>query len=433
MKKNAKKKETSQAPHPSVQAILTQLVLPLGEMLRGQLHQFVIDLGMQALHHVVEQERMRLCGPRYQHNDERACRRNGSVPSELVLGGRKVKLRRPRVVRSDGREVPLETWEYFSSTDAMDERMLEQMAIGVSTRKYERSLEPMSSALESSSTSKSNVSRHFIAATESALREWMARNLSDLNLAAIFIDGIYFAEHVVLLALGVDVEGKKHVIGLWEGATENAVACRSMLANMIERGLPADRSTLFIIDGSSALRAAIRDVFGPRGLVQRCQVHKVRNVISHLPEKKHAEVERVMRQAYHSKSSKTAKKQLENLAHTLRKEYPSAAASLLEGLDETLTVLDFHLNESLTRTLSTTNPIENLNDRVRTVTRRVKRWRGGEMILRWVAVGLMEAERGFRALKGKADMPRLVAILRSKDRQLQCQSELPLDVQQDVA
>jgi transposase-like protein len=260
----------------------------------------------------------------------------------------------------------------------------------------------------------------------------MSRSLAALNLAAIFIDGIHFGEHVVLLALGVDGDGKKHVIGLWEGATENAVACRSMLANLIERGLPPDRSTLFIIDGSLALRSAIRDVFGARGVVQRCQVHKVRNVTSHLPDKKHAEVERLMRQAYRSSSSKTAKKQLENLARTLKKQHPSASASLLEGLDETLTVLDFGLNDSLTRTLATTNPIENLNDRVRTVARRVKRWRGGEMIQRWVAVGLLEAERGFRALKGRADMPKLVALLQSKDRYRR-QSPSPLDVRNRAA
>lgn len=433
MTKSAKKNEKSQSPVDGFpQVLAAQLVLPLSEMLRGQLQEFVVSVGMQALMQLVEDERIRLCGERYRHDAGRVHRRNGSVPSELVLGGRKVKARRPRVVDHDGREVGLESWEHFASSDPMNARMLEQMAIGVSTRKYDRSLETLGLDIETSSTSKSTVSRRFIAATATALADWMKRSLAELNLAAIFIDGIHFGEHVVLLGLGVDGEGKKHVIGLWEGATENAVACRAMLANMIERGLPADRSTLFIIDGSPALRAAIRDVYGVRGVVQRCQVHKVRNVISHLPDNKHGQVERVMRQAYRAASSKTAKKQLENLARTLRKQHPSAAASLLEGLDETLTVLDFGLNEALTRTLATTNPIENVNDRVRTVARRVKRWQGGEMILRWVTVGLLEAERGFRALKGKADMPKLLAILRSKDRKLS-QPQTPLDVSEKAA
>jgi transposase-like protein len=296
--------------------------------------------------------------------------------------------------------------------------MFEQMAIGVSTRKYKRSLEEISDDVQERGTSKSNVSRRFIDATTQALEAWQQRSLSELNLAAIFIDGIHFGEHVILLALGVDEEGKKHVIGMREGATENTEVCRSMIANMVERGLSTERSVLFVIDGGKGLRAAIRDTFGARGIVQRCQVHKTRNVLSHLPEKKHNEVSKQMRQAYRSRSSKTAKRLLENLAGTLEKAHPSAAASLREGLDESLIVLDFNMNESLTRTFATTNVIENLNERVRTTARRVKKWTGGEMILRWVTVGVLEAERGFRALKGKSDMPKLVKILRAKDAEL---------------
>jgi putative transposase len=412
MKKIAQEIESRQVPN-----LLTQLVLPLSMMMREELHQFVVSVGMQALLRMLEEDRTRLCGPRYRHH-ERTHRRNGSVPSELPFGGRKVKVRRPRVVDHEGREVELPVWEHFASSDAMGERMFEQMAIGVSTRKYKRSLEEISDDVQERGTSKSNVSRRFIDATTQALEAWQQRSLSELNLAAIFIDGIHFGEHVILLALGVDEEGKKHVIGMREGATENTEVCRSMIANMVERGLSTERSVLFVIDGGKGLRAAIRDTFGARGIVQRCQVHKTRNVLSHLPEKKHNEVSKQMRQAYRSRSSKTAKRLLENLAGTLEKAHPSAAASLREGLDESLIVLDFNMNESLTRTFATTNVIENLNERVRTTARRVKKWTGGEMILRWVTVGVLEAERGFRALKGKSDMPKLVKILRAKDAEL---------------
>ena len=311
MKKSAKKDERNQG---LAATMFAQLMLPLAEIVRSDLRELVVTLGMQAVHAMVEQERTAICGPRYRHNAERRATRGGSVPSELTLGGRKVKVRRPRVTGADG-EIPLATWQHLASADPLGDRVLEQMMIGVATRKYARSLEPLPAELEERSTTKSSVSRRFVEATTKTMREWMERPLGDLDLKAIFIDGIHFAEHVILIALGVDASGTKHVLGLWEGATENGAACRALLSNLTTRGVDSDRSILFVIDGSTALRAAIRDVFGSRALVQRCQIHKMRNVLSHLPEKKHDPIRATIRQAYKSTKKNTAKKQLENLAH----------------------------------------------------------------------------------------------------------------------
>lgn len=391
----------------------TQLLIPLAAVIRSDLLSLVHELGMQAVAAMLEAERTKLCGARYKHDASRRATRAGSTRGELALGGRRVAVRRPRVVDRNGHEMPLETWTELASRDPLGVRALEQMAIGVATRKYARSLESLPNGIETRGTSKSAVSRRFVALTTEKLAEWMARPLGDLDIWAVFIDGIHFGEHVVLCALGIDGTGAKHVLGLWEGATENEIACKAMLEDLSARGLKPNRSRLFIIDGSKGLRAAIRSVFGKKKtLVQRCQVHKVRNVIGHLPDDRHADVRTAMREAYKCSKVDTAKRLLNNLARTLQKKHPSAAASLREGLDETLTVMGLGLSASLTRSLSTTNPIENMNGRIRATARRVKRWDSGTMILRWVLVGVLEAARGFRRLKGHKGMGALVAKLK---------------------
>jgi transposase-like protein len=237
-------------------------------------------------------------------------------------------------------------------------------------------------------------------------------------MAAIMIDGIHIDEHVILIALGIDEGGQKHLLGLWEGATEHHKVCLSLLQNLVRRNLDVQRSTLFVIDGSGALRKAIRTVFGEYALVQRCQVHKAKNVRDHLPKEMQQSVRKAMRDAYQARSVAAAKTRLVALAKQLATEHPGAAASLREGLDETLTVKGMGLTSSLERTLSTTNPIENLNGGVRDVTRRVKRWRGGSMILRWVAASALDRQKTFRRLRGYRAMPTLVAFLRRNDTRL---------------
>ncbi len=244
------------------------------------------------------------------------------------------------------------------------------------------------------------MSERFVVGTARKLAGLLERKLGGLQLIAVMIDGVHFADHVVLAAVGIETSGEKHVLGLREGATENAAACKALLADLIERGVSAERTLLFVIDGAKALHRAVTDVFGERALIQRCRQHKKRNVSEALPERMRSSVLSAMSQAYAMRDSKRARRLLENLARRLEPEYPGAAGSLREGLDETLTVMRLDLPESLERVLSSTNLIENLFSRVREVARRVKRWQGGTMILRWTAAGVLEAERSFRKVAG---------------------------------
>jgi putative transposase len=385
---------------------------------RATLHDAIISAGMGVLGAMLEEERVQLCGPRYAHQPGRNAMRAGHTDGELALGGRRVSVRRPRVRGVDGREVTLDTWERFAESDPLTPRAVEQMVLGVSTRKYDRSIEPAPPGLQSRGTSKSAVSRRFVAATRETLGEMMSCDLGSLALCAIMIDGIHIADHLVLVALGIDEQSEKHVLGLYEGASENTASCIGLLSDLEARGVRTDRAMLFVIDGSKALTKAIRAKFGTHALIQRCQVHKKRNVEDHLPEEMKRHAGRALSAAYQSGNATRAKRMLEGLARQLERKHPSAAASLREGLDETLTVMRFELPEGLARTLSTTNPIEFLNGRIRKTTHNVARWEGGEMVLRWLAVSLVEASKTFRRLRGYSGMPKLIAALRAHDAKL---------------
>jgi transposase-like protein len=291
------------------------------------------------------------------------------------------------------------------------------MLVGVATRKYARSLEPMPPGVQTRGTSKSSVSRRFVEATSKELEAMMRQDLSGIDLVALMLDGIAVGDYTILVALGIDAGGNKHVLGLYEGATENATACTGLLSDLQARGLRTDRSVLVVIDGGKALYKAVRAVFGRRALVQRCQVHKRRNVGDHLPENMKNSIGRAMTAAYRCRDAVRAERILKGLAQQLEREHPQAASSLLEGLDETLTVVRLGLSEWLERTMATTNPIENLNSSIRRITRNVKRW-DGTMVLRWVAASLGEAGKTFRKLRGYKGMPKLVAALRTHDATL---------------
>jgi putative transposase len=394
--------------------------LPLVELLidtKAELFELMVRSGLRVLDAMLEEDRTALCGPRYAHQTARTAARAGTVPSDVVLGGRKVTVTRPRV-RAEGREVPLPTFQALADTDPLNRRVVEQLLVGVSTRQYERSLEPVPGDVVSRGTSKSSVSRRFVAKTTAQLRAWQSAPLDALDLVALIIDGVHIGEHCLVVALGIAADGQKHALGLWEGATENAALCQSLLANLQSRGLRTDRSVLVILDGAQALHKSTRAVFGEAALIQRCQVHKLRNILDHLPERQRPSVQAVVRRAYHASDAQTATRLLTDLARRLDAEYPSAAGSIREGLAETLTVLTLHLSARLQRSLATTNAAESLLSRTRHVKRNVKRWRGGQMMLRWVAAGVLEAVKGFRRLKGCGDMPRLVAVLRARDQQL---------------
>ena len=409
MKKTARKTRPTEATRPQLRTTLgelareeaeRELTLGLRNLVRENLREFVISAGTAALAAVLEEERTQLVGARYAHLPTRHARRSGSAPGELVMGGRRVQVRRPRARTLAGKELPLPTWTTFSAEDPLNERAVEQALVGVTTRRYARSLEPLPADLPSRGTSKSAVSRRFVAATERQMTEWLGRDLSALDLGVLMIDGVHIDKHVMLVALGIDADGNKHVLGVREGATENAAACTALLADLRDRGLPTDRSTLAVIDGSKALAKAVRNVFGERAIVQRCQVHKTRNVVDQLPDDMKLSVRQAMRDAYAASDAERAHKMLTNLVRRLEKDHPGAAASLEEGLDETLSVKRLRLPRKLERQLSTTNAIENLMGAVRRLSRRVKRWRGGKMILRWTVAAVADAAKRFRRITG---------------------------------
>ena len=400
------------------QEILSQLQLPLSELIRQTLLDTVITSGTIQAIEMLRSQQEALCGPRYKQVADRKAHRHGSTAGSLVMGGRRVTLPRPRVRSVAGREVELPAWTQWSREDPLEQRALQQMILGVSTRGYSDSLEKLPVEVPERGKSRSAVSRRFVEGTRRRLVKLQRRDLSKLSLAVLMIDGIHFEDHVVLVALGFENDGKKHVLGLWEGATENSRACKALLENLASRGLQTNRSMLIVLDGAKALHKACRDVFGDRAFIQRCQEHKKRNVADHLPESMRPGVRRAMNQAYECRDAKRAKRLLEALAARLESEHPGAAASLREGLDDTLTVIELNLPERLQLSLRTTNPIDNLIGSVRKVSRRVKRWRGGRMMLRWCGAAVLDAEQRFRRIRGYREMPKLIAALRARDAEL---------------
>jgi transposase-like protein len=412
MKKNASKgKRNQEANAPG------QRPLRLSAIIRRNLYAFVIDEGMKALDELLERDRELVCGPTHHKRGDHEAQRWGYTQGRLAMGGQRVTVKKPRA-RRNGEEVALPSWEQFADEDPLNERTLQQMLIGVSTRDYSRSVEPVPEKHNPHGSSRSAASRRFVAKTKEKLEDWTTRDIGELGIVAVMLDGIELGEHTVIMALGVDGSGGKHPLGMWLGATENAVVCGKLIDELIDRGLDAQRCYLFVIDGGKALRKAIRDRFKHRALIQRCQVHKLRNLRGHLPKKLHASVCKQMSDAYNGKSKKVAKERLVKLAQFLDDEHPDAAKSLREGLDETLTLKDLGLPDVLERTLSTTNAIENLNSTLRRITGRVKRWRDGKMVKRWVAGAVLEAQRGFRRLRGCKGMHILVAALQAHAEQI---------------
>lgn len=401
-----------------VRLVEEQVRLPLVEALinaRADMMDVVVSAGLKVVEAMLEEDRIRVCGVKHARVPGREITRGGTVRGELVLGGRRVAIRRPRARRVDGGEVRLPAYEAFGREDPLEARAVEQMLVGVATRKYGRSLEPLPATVATRGTSKSAVSRRFVARTRAELEAWARRPLGDLDLVALMVDGIGFGDYTLVVALGIDSTGKKHALAIREGSTENASLCRSMLADVVTRGVPADRAILVVIDGGTGARSAVRQVFGEYGIVQRCQVHKKRNVVDHLPDHAKLHVGAAMSQAYGLADHDKAKAQLEKLARSLDEQHPSAASSLREGLDETLTVLRLGIGATLRKSLATTNPIESTFSTVRRVSRRVTRWPSGTMALRWVLAGIAEAEKTWRRLMGKADMAKLVTALRQLD------------------
>jgi putative transposase len=377
--------------------------------------------GLAVLQQLMEDDRTALCGPKGVPRADRSAVRGGTTPASVVLAGRRVPVQRQRVRDLHKGDLDLPSYVWASERDPLDKATLAAVAAGVSTRRYAGIQPELPQAIRAAadSTSKSSVSRRFVALSQQQLRQWLASDISALDLPVVMVDGIYLADSVILVALGIDAQGNKHVLGLHEGSTENTRVVKALLSELIERGLQADRARLWVIDGGKALRRGIAECFGRLAVVQRCQEHKRRNVLEHLPKEMQAGTGKAMRQAWDGTNVKVAAKRLNALADALQAQHPGAAASLREGLAETLTVQGLGITGALYRTLRTTNPIENLNGSIARYTRNVKRWKDASMVQRWVASALHDAKDRFRKLRGCKDMKSLLAALKSHAEELQ--------------
>jgi putative transposase len=335
---------------------------------------------------------------------------HGRETGTVSLHERKLRVRRPRLRKKQpgrGGEVPVPAYEAMQEDGNLSRRMLEILLRGVSTRQYQQVLPEMA---ETVGVSKSSVSQEAIQASEQELARLCERRLDDIDVLILYLDGIIFGEHHVLVAVGVDNGGRKHVLGLAEGASENQVVAKALLENPVERGVRSDRRRLFVIDGSKALRAAIDAVFGKKNPVQRCRHHKVENVMGYLPEHLKEQVKAALCAAFRLPAAEGMAR-LEKQAQWLEREYPDAAASLREGLAEMFTVNRLSLSPALCRCLSSTNIIESPHSGVRLRTRRICRWRDGKMVLRWAAAAFLITEKSFRKIQGYRDLWMLKAVI----------------------
>jgi putative transposase len=385
----------------------------IAESMQEGLLALAVGAGLQVMQVLMDADVTALAGPKGRHDEARTAVRHGRERGSVTVGGRRVAVTRPRVRAADGSgELPVASYELFTSTEILGKMAVEKMLAGLSTRRYPVGLEPVGQLVTetSSATSKSAVSRRFVAMTETALAGLLSRDLSGLDLVALMIDGVHFAQSCCVVALGIDIEGNKHPLALVEGSTENATLVTDLLVDLRERGLDVTRPMLVGIDGSKALRKAVVDVLD-HPVIQRCQLHKIRNVKDHLPQRLRSSVGRKMTDAYHAGSALEAEAALLALATELDRTQPGAAASLREGLHETLTVLRLGVPPTLARTLRSTNAIESMISVCREHAANVKRWRDGQMALRWCAAGMIEAGKQFRRVNGHLHLPTLRAAL----------------------
>ena len=394
-----------------------QLLLPLVELITHTeiaLDEVIDVTGRAAIEAVLTLSAQEVAGAKHPGKKAGEIRWHGRQRTTVPLSDRKLRVDKPRLRRKGSgleKEVEIPAYEAILEHSCLGRRMLEILMMGVSTRNYRRVIPQMA---ETVGVSKSNVSREFIDASAETLQRLCERRFDAHDIAIVYIDGIQYGQIHVVAALGVDTQGYKHVLGLREGASENAEVVKDLLVDLVERGLSPARRRLFVIDGSKALRAGIHQVFGSRTPVQRCRNHKVRNVLGYLPEERRADVEAAMKGAFKLTANEGIRK-LEKLAEWLDREYPSAAGSLREGLSEMFTINRLGLPATLRRCLASTNVIESPYSGVREKTGRVKRWRDGRMALRWTASALLSIEKRLRRMMGYQQLWMLEAALKDLD------------------
>jgi transposase-like protein len=389
----------------------------LGELVgaaRDGLLALSVSVGLRVVHDLMECEVDEVVGPKYERDPARTAKRHGHERGSMTLGGRRVEVTRPRIrTVDDEHELPVQSYEYFADRDPLTRAVMDRMLAGVSTRKFAVVGEPVGEEVEdaSTSTSKSTVSELFIERTRIALGELMSRRLDDVRLAVMMLDGLEIADRTHVVALGISTDGVKIPLGLWEGSTENATLVSMLLADLVDRGLDPEQAILFVIDGGKALRRGIKDVFGEHALVHRCHRHKERNVTDLLPERGRPMILARIRRAWALTNPLLAEERLELLASELERTWPDAAASLREGLDDTLTLMRLGIDGQLSKTLCSTNPCESMIEIVRYTQRNVKRWQDGDMRKRWTAAGMLVAEQQFRRIIGYKDLAKLAIAI----------------------
>jgi putative transposase len=412
--RNMQKKANGKVREIGDGSVLLELPLSVAgviESLPEAIRDLAQEAGLLLMSAAMRAEGEKIAGPKGSKNPSRAANWWGSDLSPVYYDRQKVLIDRPRLRGKDNKEIPLATFQAFRDPRGVRSSVMKHMVLGISSRNYEEAVEGF---VKGYGIKKSSVSRHFVKATAQEMREFLERDLSGLDLIAIFVDGIEFKGHLLVVALGLDRVGRKHVLGLRQGATENATVCTSLLEDMARRGLDAGKDYLFVLDGSKALRSAVARMFGSDVTVQRCQQHKRRNVLDHLPKEHQHAIDARISAAYNMADYDAAKKSLDLTVKYLEKLNPSAAASLKEGLEETLTVHRLGVTGLLRKTLQTTNPIESCFSVARTITGRVKRWTGDDMVQRWAVASLLRAEKKFRRVKGYKEIPKLVAALQHK-------------------
>ena len=375
---------------------------PLVELASEGLLALSVQVGLEVLRQMLAVDVTALAGAKGRHNPDRSAYRHGTETTRVVMGGQKVSVKRPRVRSKEGSELQLPTLSVFQNEDPLNRVLLQRLLCGVSTRKYSRTLDE--SLEDAACVSKSEASRRFAAAMEARMDEFFKRRIEG-SFPAMMVDGLELGKMTIIAAMGIDSEGRKRILGLAEGGSENSEVVKALLADMVERGLDASEPRLYILDGGKALHKAVKDTFGKKAVIQRCQVHKKRNVLSYLPESEQANVSLAMTTAYREFEYVKAKASLELLADNLAYRYPKAADSLREGLEETLTAHRLKLPGLLRQTLSSTNAMESANSGCMGIIRRVCNFKNGAMTLRYAAAGFLEAERGFRRIKGYKQIP----------------------------
>jgi transposase-like protein len=389
-----------------------QMILPMEELMNEvalAIENMASQVGLLLMKGLIDQEVEQIAGQRYTHCPDRPAHRWGKEQGHVLFSGRKVAIERPRVRGKNGREIPLQRYRLFQAGDRLEQAVQQRILRRVSMRDYEGVIDDL---CDGYGIRKSSVSRHWKAASAKQLKQLMERRLDDLDLAVLMIDGIDFHNHLLVVALGIDAQGRKHVLGLWPGASENAQICGALLDDLLERGLMVNGRMLFVLDGSKALRKAVDQRFGQQAVVQRCQVHKRRNILDHLPANYHRVVELKLCGAWGMTDYAKAKAALKGVLNYLEQLNPAAARSLEEAFEETLTLHRLGLPPLMRESLQSTNIIESCFSRTRDISGNVKHCGTVQMACRWAGASLLAAEQRFHRVKGYKSMPVLIAGLR---------------------